>query len=605
MIPELQVIPGGQAPSRVDVAAEPDELRLSMDLDSEAAVLSSILNDESLLDEVRPWLREEHFYSDSHRRMYEACCIVRDSGTPLDVVTMATVLRDNDRLPQVGGMQYVTTVLNSAPVLGASRIKTYAISIRDKWVRRETRALAQTFRLRSITEPTPIEIIIGETREHIDNLTIELGLSEKDSSVNDVLRRTAERLGKMANTGGKGELPTGFDRYDSLTGGLTPMLHIVAARPGMGKTGFATAVGVNVAARRDADGVRKNGVYMASLETFDEEAMTRLWCAESWVDVQRARTGMLSPQDWTKLTATAEHVNSLPMWIDDESAQSVSGLWGKCRRADMMLQRAGKKLKLVIVDYIQLLKAPRPKMSREEIVSENARALVAMANDMKVCVLALAQLNRECEKRPNKRPQLSDLRESGEIEQAARLVTFLYRDEVYNKQTNDKNIAELIVAKQNNGPTDTVRIRFDGACTRFDNLAEEPEPEPAWVSPVGTNVAVPIHAEQAPPAGFYEDEPTQAVERAPRQTELVESVGQKKPSKKRKAAQASPLGDRALPYILTALKPGVTVGELRAVLDRSKGMMAGTVDAGIAAGVSKKLLAFDGDDDDAVVRRIT
>lgn len=581
MNPGLQVIDGGQAPRRAEVE-EPDELRLSMDLESEAAILSSILNDEPLLDAVRPWLRDEHFYSEAHRRIFEACCFVRDAGKPLDVVTLATRLRDSDRLAQAGGMSYVTTVLNSAPVLGASRLKAYATSVRDKWVRRQTKALGNSMSMRSVTEAAPIESIISETRDLIDALSVELGLAEKNAGVKDVLRRTTERLGKMANTNGKGELPTGFDRFDALVGGLTPMLWVVAARPGVGKTSLATNIGVNVASRTDADGARRNGVYMASLETFDEEAMTRLWCAEARVDVKRARTGGLSRDEWGRLIGTAEGIGNMPMWIDDESAQTVSGIWSKCRRADMQLQRAGGKLRLVIVDYLQLLKAPRPKMPREEAVSENARMLVAMANDLKVCVLGLAQLNRDCEKRPNKRPQLSDLRESGELEQAARLVTFIYRDEYYNKQSQDRNVAELIIGKQNNGPTDTVRVRFDSQYTRFDNLAEMEESDHVDAS-----------MSYAPPSN------TPAVKQSavsgPETTMLSGPEAGHSPSR---------LQQEIVQHVYDAVMPGMTVSELKKVLGKTRRMSVSTVYNGVSAAIEQGLIGSDGGGDKRVLRRL-
>ena len=580
MNPELQVIDGGQGPTK-ERQTDPDELKLSIDLDSEAAILSSIIHDESLLDIVRSWLRPEHFYSEAHRRMYEALCEVRDACKPIDVVTLSTQLRDSDRMVQAGGMAYVTTILNAAPALSSSRLKAYALSVRDKWVRRETKSIGLSANVRAKTEAAPIDKILGEVRASIDELTIEMGLSEKNATATEVLKRTAERLGNMRNTEGKGELPTGFDRFDRLVGGLTPMLMVVAARPGMGKTCWATAVSVNVANRADEAGERRNGVYFASQETLDVEAMTRLWCAEARVSVTRARTGMLGGEDWRKLTAAAELINGLPLWIDDEPAQSVTGLWGKCRCADALLRNSGKKLKLVVVDYLQLMKAPRPKMSREEVVSENARTCLAMANDLQCCVMALAQLNRECEKRPNKRPQLADLRESGEIEQASRCVVFIYRDEYYNKQSEDRNVAELIVAKQNNGPTDTVKIRFDGECTRFDNLAEGYDDEGDAPPPINSRAAV--RKEPEPPPGFFDDpEPAPP---AASQTSMLpdKEVGPPKPAQ------------RIVKYVYEAATPGITLAQLREVLGKTKRMSVSTVERGVRAAVEQGLILVDGE----------
>jgi replicative DNA helicase len=461
---KLRLVTGGADPT------EPDELRLSIDLDAEAAVLSAIMNDETQLDGVRPFLRPEHFYAERHRRMYEAACLLRDEGTGIDIVTLATKLRDTDRLAQVGGMAYITTVLNAAPVLDSARMLTWARSIVEKWVRREYKLIGATAKAAAAVDAREVAVLLGETRDRVDRLTIELGSQEKDAVMREVLRRTTERLQSMRNTDGRGRVPSGFDRVDRMIGGLPQTLMIVAGRPGMGKTSLAMGMGLNVAATREGEPAR--GVYMASMETFDEEAMTRLWCSDARVSVQRARTGMLGREDWERLTQSASRINALPFWIDDEPGQTVTTLWSKARRADMLLQRDGGKLELVIIDYLQLLRAPRAGMGREDIVSENARALLSMSTDLRCCVMALSQLNRECERRPNKRPILSDLRESGEIEQAARVIAFVYRDEYYNRDTRDRNLAEIIIAKQNNGPTGTVMLRFDGTFTRFDNLAD-------------------------------------------------------------------------------------------------------------------------------------
>lgn len=587
--PQLSVVLGGQASGKT--TGEPEELKLCIDFESEASIISSVLNDETLLDEVRPFLKPVHIYSEAHMRMYEACCWLRDAGKPIDIVTMATRLRDTDRLGQVGGMPYITTLINSAPALSSSRIKAYAISVRDKAIRRDMKLLSYAAKMRATLEPTAIETIIEQTRAELDKLTLEIGGSEKDATVNAVLKRTANRLGTMSETKGKGQLPSGYDRLDRILGGLSVMLMILAARPGMGKTSLATGMAVNVAGVREEDGSLNNGVYFSSMETFDEEAMMRLWCAEARVSVTRARTGMLTKLDWEKLFAAAEFINALPMWIDDEAAQSVAGLWAKCRRADLVLKRKGKKLKLVVADYLQLMKAPRPGMKREEIVAENARMLVAMANDLQCCVVALSQLNRECEKRPNKRPMISDLRESGEIEQAARAIVFIYRDEYYDKKSKDKNIAELIVAKQNNGPTGTVRVRFDGEYTRFDNLVEGefdddddgPPPPPAAASPVATRKLDMDDATPAPRKG--------------RQTKA--SAAQEAAAEAAEQAFAR----EAAAIVVDAITPGMSIVELRRVLGEKNGMSEGDVERFLAEAYEDGSVRIDGVADERVLWR--
>lgn len=497
---ELRVIDGGAS------SVEHADGRLDFDLQAEASVLSNVLYDVTMLDVVRPFLAAEHFYSEAHRRIYEAACAVRDKALPLDVTTVATELRDSGRLKQVQ-MSYLTSVLNAAPAAGATQVRAYAQSVRDRWVRRESSLIATKMLTRAKGDGAPIDSILSEARDHIDEMAIVLGGDEKDARLKEVLARTARRLEATQNTGGRGALPSGLDRVDRMTGGLQQTLMVLAARPGMGKTSCATFVGVNVASRKSEDGSLRNGVYFSSLETFDEEACTRLWCAEAGVDVGHARTGMLSKNDWSRLTDACSRIHTLPLWIDDQPSQTVTNLWSRVRRADALMQRGGGKIRLVIVDYLQLLRAPRPKMQREEIVAENARALLAMSKDLACPVLALAQLNRACELRPDKRPMLSDLRESGEIENAARVVMFLYRDEYYDRGTELRGVAEVIVAKQNNGPTGSVLVGWDARCTRFYNLREDNEYDHTMNNGQATTSNGKANGKMPePPAGFYDDD---------------------------------------------------------------------------------------------------
>jgi replicative DNA helicase len=215
------------------------------------------------------------------------------------------------------------------------------------------------------------------------------------------------------------------------------------------------------------------GAFVASLETRDTELTKRILCAEARVSLLRCRAGTLREEEWRRLNAAAKDFAALPLWVDEEPAMTVATLWAKARRTRLQLARDGRRLGLIVVDYVQLLRAPRAAMNREEVVAENARALKAMALDLECCVLGVAQLNRECEKRQDKRPQLSDLRESGELEQAARLALLLFREDHYRAKDPHyrvTGIAEVEVAKQNNGPTGTVRLCFDEQFVRFDNL---------------------------------------------------------------------------------------------------------------------------------------
>jgi replicative DNA helicase len=444
-----------------------------IDLEAEGCVLSLIMAVQQL-DQVRDFLTPEHFYSGAHRRIYEAACSVADDAVKVDNVTVGSKLRETGRLAEVGGMAYLTQVLNAAPYVG--NIRAYARTIQECWALRQLSAYCQKHKALAEGGTKSAEEALGEARADIENVITAIAKSEKVGDISDVMARVVTTLEQARRSDGRGELPTGFDRYDRVTLGLHTELAIVAGRPGMGKTSLVTQIGMNIAARREeGDEQFRNGVLIVSLETTDIPLGMRMLAAQAKVDVRRMRAGMMTPSDWSSVMGVMSWIGTVPFRIDDESAQTVATVWAKARRFKLELEAKGKKLKLVAVDYLQLLKAARKGMSREEVVSENTRALVAMANDLNCCVIGLAQLNRECERRDNKRPLLSDLRESGEMEQAARTITFVYRDEYYDKDSEDGGIAELIVAKQNTGPTDTIRVRFDGAWLRFDNLPDGAE----------------------------------------------------------------------------------------------------------------------------------
>jgi replicative DNA helicase len=454
--PDLKALPGGK-----DTPAA----FLGYDRDAEAALISNAIYDPSSFDEVGSLVTPEVFSSEAHRRIWEAMVTLRLRGDAIDVVSVASELRATDRLDQVGGMPYLTEVLNAAPVMLTRHLIERARLVRDLWVRRLTVEAGALIRARATGDTTPIDELIGAARSAIDALSDKLAASEDTAHVKEVLVRTVKNIQAASGNNGLGELPSGFDRLDRMTGGLQRELMIVAGRPGMAKTSMAMGIADHVAAAG-------HGVFVASLETIDDQLMMRQACAEGRVDVLRARTGMLNPTDWSRLTSAIAKMADWPMYIDDISGMSVLELWTRCRRVQATLRRAGKDLRLVVADYIQLLKAPRQRMEREEIVSENVRTLKAMASDLGVCVMGVAQLNRETEKRADHRPMLSDLRESGEIEQCARTVLMLFRQDYYKRDTPDKGVLEVIIAKQNNGPQGVVKLKFEEFCTRVDNLPD-------------------------------------------------------------------------------------------------------------------------------------
>lgn len=457
------------------------------DLDAEAAVLSAVMLDPAAMDRVVD-LKPEHFYSEAHRRIFEACLELKQSGQPIDVVQVGTWLKDRQRLAQVGGTGYLSQILDAAPVV--ANVAAYGQTIHEKYRIRQLILACQRVTAEGYVDYGEPQAFIDRAEQAVYNIA---RTSSKQSTERllDVMKKAFKRLNDAVARGDRiTGVPTGYDRYDRMTAGLHEGdLSIVAARPGMGKTSFVLNVAANVAAPRGRElandpnqrwedaGV---GAVVFSLEMPREQLANRMVCSEAKVDVSKMRTGHLSPQDWSKLTQAASFLGSLPIWIDDSPGLTLLELRSKVRRLQSEFDtrdeegRKIKKIGLVVVDYLQLMKGRDGVSSREQEISEISRGLKGLAKELEVPVVALSQLNRAVETRSekSKRPQISDLRESGAIEQDADNIIFIYRDEYYNQDSAEQGIAELIIAKQRNGPTGTAKVRFDRQYTRFDNLAE-------------------------------------------------------------------------------------------------------------------------------------
>ncbi len=459
------------------------------DLDAEAAVLSAILLDPGAMDRVQEFLKPEHFYSEAHRRIYEAANDLRSRGQPVDIVQVGSWLKSRDRLGQIGGMAYLTEILNAAPAV--ANVAAYGKTIHEKY---RVRALILVCQRVAATG----YIDYGEAQEFIDNAEqsiYQLARTSESSSVEkllDVMKKAFKQLQDASLRGDRiTGTPSGFDRYDRMTAGLHDGdLTIVAARPGMGKTSFVLNVAINVASPKGRESTTDpndrwenngTGCVVFSLEMPREQIANRMICSEGKVDVGKVRQGFLSPADWQRLTQSAAYLGRLPIWIDDSSSLSILELRAKVRRLQSeydKVDETGRKTQrigVVVVDYLQLMKGRDGAQSREQEISEISRGLKGLAKELKVAVIALSQLNRAVETRSekSKRPMISDLRESGAIEQDADNICFIYRDDYYNKENpTEPNVAELIIAKQRNGPTGTAKVRFDSQYTRFENLAE-------------------------------------------------------------------------------------------------------------------------------------
>jgi replicative DNA helicase len=472
------------------------------DLDAEAAVLSAILLSRDALDRVLEILKPEHFYSDANGRIYEAAQALALAGQPIDVVQVASYLRDRERLGQVGGLVYLAQLADATPAV--AHVGAHAQTVYEKWRVRALIATCQRVSAEGYGDYGTAQGFIDGAEHDIYKLARTAGTTTVQP-MSAVLRVAFKQLQDAAERGDRiTGISTGYDKLDGKTAGLhAGDLMIIAARPGMGKTSFTTGLGVNVASPRAVAGDRNEperqepgfGVCIFSLEMPREQLATRMVCAEGRVDVGKVRQGYLQPDDWRRLTEAAAYLSSLPLWIDDTSALGILELRAKVRRIQAEYNReaipadpvkgtpaiAERKVGLVIVDYLQLMKGRDGVNNREQEISEISRGLKQLAKELSVPVIALSQLNRAVETRTvkgDKRPQLSDLRESGAIEADADTIIFIYRDEYYNPETtNAKGIAELLIAKQRNGPTGKVLTRFTASCTRFDSLAAGDYPE--------------------------------------------------------------------------------------------------------------------------------
>jgi replicative DNA helicase len=456
------------------------------DLDAEAAVLSAILLERDALDRVLEMLHPEHFYSDSNGRIFEACRALALEGQPVDITTAAGWLRDRGRLSQVGGPSYLAQLADATPAV--AHVAAHAQAVYEKWRVRALIATCQRIAAEGYGDYGPPQGFIDGAEQAI----YELARTASRSTVRPIREGLAAYFKALEDAAARGDritgISTGFDKLDAKTAGLhAGDLVIVAARPGMGKTSFVLNLAVNVATPREItlqrDGqtlehqVDGFGVAFFSMEMPNAQISGRAACSEARVDVGLARQGYLQPDHWRRLTEASAFLAALPLWIDDTPALGLLALRAKVRRIQAEYNRApegddpGRRLGVVVIDYLQLMKGPETAQNREQEISAISRGLKALAKELDVCVVALSQLNRSVENRADRRPELSDLRESGAIEQDADTIIFIYREDYYNPGSDLCGLAELLVKKQRNGPTGKVWLKFFESCTRFDNLA--------------------------------------------------------------------------------------------------------------------------------------
>ncbi|MCM8800928.1 MAG: replicative DNA helicase [Candidatus Omnitrophica bacterium] len=432
-------------------------------LEAEMAVLGSMLLDEEAIAVAIESLDKDCFYKDAHKKIFEAIVNLYNNNKAVDLITLTDELKRNQILDEIGGVSFLTALVNTVPT--TANISHYVSIVKEKAILRNL-----------INNATKIVSLCYESEGNIDTvvdnaerLIFEICQRKPQGSyipIKEVVKDTIENIDKLYQrkehvTG----IPTGFIDFDIRTAGLQPSdLIVIAGRPSMGKSAFAIGIA------EYAGVVKKIPLAFFSLEMSKEQLVQRMLCAHAKVDAHKVRTGYLSVSDWPRLTAAAGKLSEAPIYIDDTPAISVMELRAKARRLI-----AHQEIRLIILDYLQLMRGSGIAENRQQEISEISRSLKALARELNIPVVAISQLSRAVESRSDHRPQLSDLRESGAIEQDADVVVLILREEYYNPTPENQGIAEIIIAKQRNGPVGSIKLAFIKEYTRFENLAQPME----------------------------------------------------------------------------------------------------------------------------------
>ncbi len=427
--------------------------------EAEQAVLGALLVSGDGMSRCVDLLDPEYFYRKSHQTIYASMLDLYEHSEPVDIVTVSQTLKDSGNLEQIGGRAYITEL--SLSVATTANLEYYARMVQEKAILRQL-IKAGTEIVGSCYEEPDADIALDRA-EHLI-----FGLAQRKEMkslvhikhiVEDSFQKIEQRYENRDVLSG---VPSGFYDLDAMTSGFQPSdLVIIAARPSMGKTAFVLNLAQHAAVENNVP------VAVFSLEMSKESLVMRMLCSSAEIDANRLRTGHMHTSDWTKLASAMGRLGEAPIYIDDSALVNCMEIRAKCRRLKSEMNGLG----LIIIDYIQLMQGRKQTDNRVQEVSEISRSLKTLARELNVPVLALSQLSRAVEARQNKRPMLSDLRESGSIEQDADLVMFIYRDEYYNPESERRGEAEIIIAKQRNGPTGTAELLYQGSITRFLNKA--------------------------------------------------------------------------------------------------------------------------------------
>lgn len=442
-------------------------------IEAEQSVLGAMLIEKEAIPKVMEILRDTDFYREAHRVIFNAMLELYNKNEAVDMITVTEILKRDNKLEDVGGIAYVTSLANAVPT--AANVTYHASIIEEKSILRQLVSVSTQIASMGYEANDDVKNIIDSAESKI----LEISNRKKTADftpINEIVLDSFKSIeALMGNKSGLTGLPTGFEDLDNLTSGLHGSDFIIlAARPSMGKTAFALNVVQNVAIRAEKKvGGAPKTVAFFSLEMSKEQLVQRMLCAEANIDSQRLRIGELRDEDWAMLINTADTLSSANIYIDDTAGITAMDMRSRARRL-----KAEHGLDLIVVDYLQLMQGSGKKNNsgdRQQEVSEISRSLKALARELDVPVIALSQLSRSVEARQVKRPMLSDLRESGSLEQDADIVAFLYREDYYNPETENKNITELIIAKHRNGPVDTVNLFFHKQYTKFVGLSKRKE----------------------------------------------------------------------------------------------------------------------------------
>jgi replicative DNA helicase len=433
-------------------------------LEAEQAVLGALLVSGDGVSRVVDLLQPEYFYRKAHQIVYACMLDLYDKNEPIDIVTVSQSLKDEGKLELVGGRQYITDL--STSVATTANLEYYGKMVQEKALLRSLIKAGSEI-VGTCYEETEADVALDKAEHLIFSLAQSRNMQQL-VHIKHIVETSFQNIeARYENRDALSGVPSGFYDLDAMTSGFQPNdLIIIAARPSMGKTAFV----LNIA---QAAAVENNTpVAIFSLEMSKESLVQRMLCAEAKIDANRLRTGHLHTNDWTHLAMAMGRLGEAPVYIDDSAMLNVLEIRAKCRR----LKAESKGLGMVIIDYIQLLQGRKATDNRVQEVSEISRSLKTLAREINTPVIALSQLSRAVEARQNKRPMLSDLRESGSIEQDADLVMFIYRDEYYDHESEKKGEAEIIIAKQRNGPVGTVELLYQASITRFLNKVQNQYP---------------------------------------------------------------------------------------------------------------------------------